>query len=117
MDDDLAVPQALAVLHDSVRAGNAALDVDDMETAARIRSDVFAMTEVLGINPLVAPWSDTPTDDAAPALARLVERLIADRNAARDAKNFAETDRIRDELAGAGVTLEDTPQGTHWSVA
>lgn len=116
MDDDLAVPQALAVLHDSVRAGNAALDADDMETAARIRSEVFAMTEVLGINPHVAPWSDAQTDAAAPALARLVERLINDRNAARAAKDFAEADRIRDELAGAGITLEDTPHGTHWSV-
>jgi cysteinyl-tRNA synthetase len=117
MDDDLAVPQALAVLHDSLRAGNAALDTDDIETAARIRGEVFAMTEVLGINPLVAPWSEAPTDAAAPALARLVERLIDDRNAARASKNFEEADRIRDELAGAGITLEDTPNGTHWSTA
>ncbi|MCC6269869.1 MAG: cysteine--tRNA ligase [Microbacteriaceae bacterium] len=117
MDDDLAVPQALAVLHDSLRAGNAALDTDDIETAARIRGEVFAMTEVLGINPLVAPWSEAPTDAAAPALARLVERLIDDRNAARASKNFEEADRFRDELAGAGISLEDTPNGTHWSTA
>ena len=117
MDDDLAVPQALAVLHDSLRAGNAALDTDDIETAARIRGEVFAMTEVLGINPLVAPWNTAQTDAAGPPLTRLVERLIDDRNAARAAKNFAESDRIRDELAGAGITLEDTPRGTHWSVS
>lgn len=107
MDDDLAVPQALAVLHDSVRAGNAALDAGDSDTAARIRGEVFAMTEVLGINPLVAPWRDAPTDAAAPALARLVERMIDDRIAARAAQDFAKADRIRDELAGAGITLED----------
>jgi cysteinyl-tRNA synthetase len=46
-----------------------------------------------------------------------VERLIDDRNAARASKNFEEADRIRDELAGAGITLEDTPNGTHWSTA
>lgn len=117
MDDDLAVPQALGVLHDSLRAGNAALDTDDIEAAAHIRGEVFAMTEVLGINPLVAPWNAAPTDAATPALTRLVERLIDDRNAARAAKNFAESYRIRDELAGAGITLEDTPRGTHWSVS
>lgn len=117
MDDDLAVPQALAVLHDRLRAGNAALDTDDTETAAHIRDEVFAMAEVLGINPLVAPWGDTPTDAAAPALSRLVESLIEDRNAARLSKNFDEADRIRDELAVAGIILKDTPNGTHWSTA
>ena len=117
MDDDLAVPQALAVLHDRLRAGNAALDADDIETAAHIRGEVFAMTDVLGINPLVAPWNTASTDSAAPALSRVVERLIDDRDAARAAKDFAAADRIRDELAGAGITLEDTATGTHWSVA
>src|SRR4051794_4563051 len=51
MDDDLGVPQALAVLHDSVRAGNTALDDGALETAARLREEVLAMTEVLGVNP------------------------------------------------------------------
>lgn len=116
MDDDLAVPQALAILHDTVRAGNAALDAEDVESAARLRGEVFAMTEVLGINPQLAPWNTETADAAAAALARLVERLIGDRNAARASRNFDEADRIRDELAGAGITLEDTPTETHWSV-
>jgi cysteinyl-tRNA synthetase len=117
MDDDLAVPQALAVLHDAIRSGNAALDADDLEAAARIRGQVFAMTDVLGINPLLAPWSTAATSEAAPALARLVERLLADRDTAREAKDFAAADRIRDELAGAGIQLDDTPHGTQWSIA
>ena len=117
MDDDLAVPQALAVLHDTMRAGNAALDADDIETAARIRGEVFAMTDVLGINPLLAPWNAAQSAESTPALARLVERLLADREEARAAKDFAAADRIRDELAGAGIQLEDTPTGTQWSIA
>ena len=116
MDDDLAVPQALAVLHDRVRAGNAALDVEDLEAAAIIRGEVTAMTEVLGINPHSPEWKSASANPGDQALAALVERLIADREAARAARDFTAADRIRDELAEAGITVEDSPTGTHWSI-
>jgi cysteinyl-tRNA synthetase len=116
MDDDLAIPQALAVLHDRVRGGNAALDDEDLATAAQIRGEVTAMTEVLGINPHSPEWRSTTSLPADRALASLVERLIEDRKAAREARDFAAADRIRDELAAAGITVEDSPNGTHWSI-
>jgi cysteinyl-tRNA synthetase len=116
MDDDLAVPQALAVLHDRVRAGNAALDLEDLESVAAIRGEVTAMTEVLGINPHSPEWKSASATPVDQALASLVERLIADREAARAARDFTAADRIRDELAGAGITVEDSPTGTHWSI-
>jgi cysteinyl-tRNA synthetase len=116
MDDDLAIPQALAVLHDRVRAGNAALDTDDLATAAQIRGEVTAMTEVLGINPHSPEWRSTRSVPADRALSALVERLIQDRETAREARDFAAADRIRDELAAAGITVEDSPNGTHWSI-
>lgn len=116
MDDDLAVPQAIGVLHDTVRAGNAALDGDDLATAARIHGEVTAMTEVLGINPHAPEWRTTTDVPAVAALTSLVERLIADRKQARENKNFAEADRIRDELSAAGISVEDSPTGSHWSI-
>ncbi len=116
MDDDLGVPQALGVLHDSVRAGNAALDAGDLATVARIRDEVVAMTSVLGVNPLAPEWAGGGASRADAALASLVERLIDDRARARDARDFSAADRIRDELTAAGISLEDTPAGARWSI-
>jgi len=116
MDDDLAVPQALGVLHEHVRAGNAALDDEDLATAAVIRGEVIAMTEVLGINPLAPEWHTSTDDPSSRALTGLVERLIEDREKARKSRDFAAADRIRDELTAAGISIEDTPSGSHWSI-
>ncbi len=116
MDDDLAVPQAIAVLHDTVRSGNAALDAEDLEAAAAARGHALAMAEVLGINPLSPHWNTAGSPAAEAALGQLVERLLADRQAARQAKDFAAADRIRDELTSAGITIEDTQTGSHWSI-
>ena len=115
MDDDLGIPQALAVLHDTVRAGNTALDAGDLDAVARLREQVIAMTEVLGINPESAQWVDHATGSSDSALNALVERLLEDRAAARAAKDFGAADRIRDELASAGIAIDDTPTGAHWS--
>jgi len=116
MDDDLAIPQAMAVLHEQVRAGNAALDAEDLGSAAALQGQVLAMTEVLGINPMAVEWQTAANDPASVALATLVEKLIEDRDAARKARDFPSADRIRDELAAAGIQIEDTPSGSHWSL-
>ncbi len=116
MDDDLAVPEALAVLHDRVRAGNAALVTADLETLATARSEVVAMSEVLGVLP-DAGATGTAAGPAAEALASLVDGLIAARAAARASGDYPTADRIRAELAAAGITLDDTPDGAQWSIA
>ncbi|MGY4857903.1 cysteine--tRNA ligase [Cryobacterium sp. AP23] len=115
MDDDLAVPQALGVLHETVRAGNAALDAEDLHAAAAARGQVLAMSEVLGINPLSPGWAVSTDEPAMVALTALVERLLDDRETARTSRDYAAADRIRDELVAAGITIEDTPSGAHWS--
>lgn len=117
MDDDLGVPEALAVLHETVRAGNAALDGADQVAARDAFTAVAAMTHLLGIDPMT---SDSRARAAAErgvdALDALVRTLIDQRAAARTAKDWATADRIRDSIAAAGVVLEDGPDGTHWSV-
>jgi cysteinyl-tRNA synthetase len=117
MDDDLAVPQALAVLHETVRAGNAALDADDAEALGVAYHQVAAMVEVLGIDPRAAHWSGGAQDVSAAPLAALVDRLVQERADARAARDFATADRVRDDLAAAGITIEDTAAGTRWSIA
>jgi cysteinyl-tRNA synthetase len=116
MDDDLSVPQAVAVIHETVRSGNAALDDEDFAEAATLLGQVLAMTDVLGINPLAPEWASGGDGVAERALATLVERLVSDREAARKSRDFTTADRIRDELGQAGISIEDTPNGAHWSL-
>jgi cysteinyl-tRNA synthetase len=113
LDDDLGVPQALAVLHETVRTGNAALDEGDRDAAATAAGAVLAMTAVLGLD---APAPGAGQGAAASALDVLVRQLIDQRAQARTDKDWAAADRIRDAIAGAGIALEDTPDGTHWSI-
>ena len=120
MDDDLNVSGALAVIHESVRSGNTALDDGDEDQARALGLQVVAMTEVLGINPLNPGWdsaSGSGTDDAMTALDALVKDRIAARAAARAARDFMAADLIRDQLAAAGIALEDTSTGARWSLA
>ncbi len=118
MDDDLGVPQALAVVHDTVRAGNAALAEGDLATARAARDAVAAMTDVLGVNPYAEPWSDQSDDGAARrALGPLVDVVLQQRAAARERRDFAVADALRDGLAESGILVEDTPAGPRWSLA
>ncbi|MFJ2542841.1 cysteine--tRNA ligase [Microbacterium sp. NPDC087589] len=113
LDDDLGIPQALGVLHDTVRAGNAALDAGDTETAMAASHEVLAMLDVLGLDVVGATSGG---DATASALDALVQTMITQRAQARADKDWAAADRIRDAIAAAGITLEDSPAGTHWSI-
>ena len=116
LDDDLGVPQALAVAHETVRAGNAALDAGDTDAAARALVEVGRMTGLLGLNPEDPQWRSIADDDQTRALDALVQELIGQRAQARADKDWAAADRIRDAVAAAGIVLEDSVHGTHWSL-
>ncbi|WP_370945106.1 cysteine--tRNA ligase [Amycolatopsis sp. cg5] len=118
LDDDLATPQAFAVLHNTVREGNAALDSADTSKALDIAASVRAMVDVLGLDPLSARWSEASGADAPykQALSDIVEGLLNERQEARAARDFARADAARDRLLQAGIAVEDTPDGPKWTV-
>jgi cysteinyl-tRNA synthetase len=113
MDDDLNVPQALAVLHDTVRAGNTALTAGELDDARKALHSVADMLRVLGLNDTAAAAVDEQSNTA---LGVLVEAQLAARAQARASKDWAASDAIRDTLAAAGVVVEDGTDGASWSL-
>jgi cysteinyl-tRNA synthetase len=118
MDDDLGVSQALAVVHDTVREGNAALAAGDVVSARAHRDSVVAMLDVLGVNPYSDVWASGSGDDdrLRAAVDHLVSGLLEARASAREAKDWATADAIRDQLKGAGIVVDDTNGGSRWSL-
>ena len=117
MNDDLAVPRALVEVHDAVRDGNTALVAGDHQRAAALALQVRAMLDVLGLDPLDDLWRDDSADGATAALDSLVQDDLKARNAAREAKDWAAADGIRDRLAAAGIVIEDGADGARWTLA
>ncbi|HEV7526381.1 MAG TPA: DALR domain-containing protein, partial [Acidimicrobiia bacterium] len=104
MDDDFDTPAAVAYLFELVRHANVALDKGLRETAATAFARVHEVAGALGIELRAdAPQADAEIDD-----------LVQAREAARVAKDWAEADRIRDELSGRGIVVEDTARGPEW---
>ncbi len=116
MNDDLAVPAALAGISESLRLGNTALTSNDkkgMETSA---SAIRGALSILGCDPFDEVFATSSSDDQS-VLDGLVALALQQRAAARERKDFASADAIRDQIAALGVILEDTPQGTRWSLS
>ena len=107
MDDDFNTANAISVLFELVRAINIATADENQPTKAGAQACldmVHEFTDVLG---LLYSRKEESLDEK-------VEQMIADRQTARAAKNWAEADRIRDELKAMGIELKDTKQGVQW---
>ncbi len=117
MNEDLNVPSALAVLHEVVSAGNSLLA--DGEHGAKLitaLSQVRGMLDVLGVDPLNPTWNSSQSDSpqAALALDALVQGQIVARAEAKEQKDFAKADAIRDQLSALGITLQDSAESVRW---
>jgi cysteinyl-tRNA synthetase len=119
MDDDLATPRALGVVHETARLGNQAFSDGDDAVAAQAVADVRAMLDVLGLDPLDEQWQQTASGlrAADQAVDALVELVLQQRETARQRKDYAAADKARDQLSAAGVVVKDTASGTRWSLA
>jgi cysteinyl-tRNA synthetase len=112
LNDDLNTPKAMAALFELARQANIASDPNDK---SRIKGTLLASAALMGLleqDP--EEWFVGDAGDKDGINAAEIEALIDARKAARTAKDFAESDRIRDELAASGITLEDGPDGTKW---
>jgi cysteinyl-tRNA synthetase len=103
------------VLHETVRAGNIALADGAKETVREVLGAVAGMAQVLGIWP--GDWTSEAGGDRTAVIDALVGVVLEQRTAARARKDYAAADAIRDQLAAAGVSVEDTPEGPRWSLA
>jgi cysteinyl-tRNA synthetase len=105
LDDDLNLPQGIGLVFELIREANAALDEDRVGVRGQaalvaLMEEVDAHVDVVGAD--------------EPGLADEVERLIAEREAARTARDFARADKLRDELRERGIALEDSKEGVRW---
>ena len=101
MDDNLDTPRAMAELFDAVRAANQAMDAGDTPAAAATAAAVREMTDAVGL--ALAGADQIPVE---------IRELVAERERARAARDFAASDQLRDRLATAGWMVEDTPRGS-----
>jgi cysteinyl-tRNA synthetase len=117
MNDDLAVPTALASISEALRAGNSAITAGDTATIENSANEIRGALEILGCDPFDPAFaSSTAVEDIGAALDGVIQLALAQRTAARERKDFAASDQIRDGLAELGITIEDTAQGPRWSI-
>ena len=117
MDDDLAVPAALAEIHAARADGNRALESGDHDTALAKAGEIRSMMGILGCDPLDERWETRDETKAAlNAVDVLVRAEVQRREQARRQGDWAQADAIRDRLKDAGIDVTDTADGPQWSL-
>jgi cysteinyl-tRNA synthetase len=116
MNEDLNTPKAIAVIHELVTEGNQALADADLVKAEKTAASVRKMLQILGLDPQADNWNQNSSDDRAEnSLAILIQRMLDTRAQARANKDFATSDRVREDLKQANILIEDTVNGARWT--
>ena len=106
MDHDFGTPDAMATVFETVRRANGALDGgEEADQATSLALTAIELANVVGLQVALDASGAESGDDAA------IQEMVDARSAAKVAKNFAEADRLRDELTSMGITVEDTANG------
>jgi cysteinyl-tRNA synthetase len=117
MNNDLAVPEALAGISEALRLGNIAITAIDKSGIAASASEIRGALDVLGCDPFDPAFASAGgSDDLTSALDGTIRLALEQREAARLRKDFAAADAIRDGLVALGITIEDSAQGPRWSI-
>lgn len=111
--DDLNTPRALAALHES---SNRFFKTTDRDERARLKGEILAVAETLGIlQQTPEQWFQGGGDHADGLSNEAIDALVAERQSAKKNRDFGRADAIRDELAAAGIVIQDTRDGARWS--
>lgn len=116
MNDDLAVPAGLATISENLRLGNQAISDADSAAITKNANEIRGALEILGCDPLDTHFAGGSSADLTQAMDGVVKLALAERASARERKDFAASDAIRDGLLALGITIEDTAQGPRWSM-
>jgi cysteinyl-tRNA synthetase len=116
MNDDLAVPAALASISENLRLGNQGITDNDKKAIAKNANEIRGALDILGCDPFDPAFAQSGGADLTAALDGVIKIALAERASARERKDFAASDAIRDGLADLGITIEDTAQGPRWSI-
>lgn len=117
MNNDLSLPEAYAVLHETVSEGNSAITAGDTQKVLQKLRQARKMLSIIGVDPISWNQQSHDADEYKEVVEHLVASKIAKRSQAREHKDWATADAIRDELQSAGIELDDTADGTRWNLS
>ncbi|MFM7463332.1 MAG: cysteine--tRNA ligase, partial [Actinomycetota bacterium] len=120
MDDDLAVPTALALISGWLRSGNSAITDGNFTAVVEEASKIRGALNVLGCDPFDSAFNGDQSSDSSSqkeVLDGLIAGLLQEREEARARKDFTAADRIRDRISTLGITIEDTASGPRWGIS
>ncbi len=115
IEDDLATPLTISIIHEYVTKGNTALTNNESKLVD-ILNEVRSMLYLLGLDPMSSNWNSQSSNQEKEALDKLISELLNKRNQARANKDFALADSMRDALKNAGILIEDGADDSRWTI-